>query len=104
MTFDFELNGKQYSMDLSAGLRVEIVRDLLKLWKEYCAANPNENIDFESYLNLVEKAPHPENIPVPPNSEDGDYIDEADLVALAEGLKRKDLMITVLLEALSKLK
>ena len=103
MIFNFNLNGKEYSLDLSPESRVAVVRHLLNLHKEYCAANPSENIDFETYLKLVERSPHPENVEAPPDEED-EYIDEEQLIALAEDLKRKDRMIDVLLEAMGKLK
>lgn len=100
MIFDFDLDGKKYTMDLSLGLKIEIVRDMMKLYEDFCTANPTSQIDFVAWLKLIEVQPHPE---APPD--DGDeYIDEEDLVALAEALKRKDRMIDVLLEALGKLK
>ena len=114
MIFDFRLNGKTYEMDLSPELRVAIARHLIDLHKEYCAANPKEDIDLDAYLALVEKSPHPENEPTeaPPTTE-GDrdkYSDETlddELVAYGarrETDRRKDLMIDALLEAIAKLR
>ena len=97
MIFDFQLNGKTYKMDLSPELRVGIARHLIKLHKEYCLANPTENIELDAYLALVEKSPHPENESTAPTKDD----DDDDRTELA---RRKDLMIEVLLEALAKLK
>jgi hypothetical protein len=78
---------------------------LIKLWKEYCAANPSENIDFDAYLTLVEASPHPENVPAPPDSQDDeDYMDDSELVALAESLKRKDRVIDGLLKLIGDVK
>ena len=102
MIFNFELGGKEYSMDLSPSLRVAIARHLIDLHKKYCAANPDENIDLEAYLTLVEKSPHPENEVAPPDDDD-EYVDE-EILLLGELVKRKDKMIDALLEALSKLK
>ena len=48
MIFDFRLNGKTYEMDLSPELRVAIARHLIDLHKEYCAANPKEDIDLDA--------------------------------------------------------
>lgn len=59
---------------------------MLSLYKDYCAANPSENIDFEAFLVLVEKSPHPEN---EPQDDEEDYDDE---------LQRKDKIIDGLLE------
>jgi len=104
MIFNFRLGDKEYAMDLSPELRVAITRDLMKLHKEYCTTNPSENIDFEMFLNLVEASPHPENEGAPPVPDEGDeYVDE-DVLLLGEVIKRKDVMIDALLEALSKLK
>lgn len=104
MIFNFELGGKQYSMDLSPELRVAIARHLIKLHKDYCKANPTENIDLETYLSLVEKSPHPENeAPIADGDDDGEYVDE-DVLLLGEVIKRKDVMIDALLEALGKVK
>ncbi len=102
MIFNFELGGIEYTMDLSAKLRVEIVRDLLKLWKEYCANNPNESIDFEAYLTLVEAAPHPSEVVAPlPDDED---LGDDELVELVEALKRKDKIIDGLLKLVGDVK
>ena len=114
MIFDFRLNGKTYEMDLSPELRVAIARHLIDLHKEYCAANPTEDIDLNAYLALVEKSPHPENEPTesPPTTE-GDRDEYADetlddkLIAYGartESSRRKDLMIDALLEAIAKLR
>ncbi len=108
MIFNFRLGDKEYAMDLSPELRVAITRDLIKLHKEYCTTNPSENIDFEMFLNLVEASPHPENEGAPPVPDESDeYVDEdvdEDVLLLGEVIKRKDVMIDALLEALSKLK
>jgi hypothetical protein len=101
MIFDFDLDGKKYTMDLSLGLKIEIVRDMMKLHEDFCTANPTSQIDFVAWLKLIEVQPHPE---VPPDGEDEEYIDENAIIALAESLKRKDFMIDVLFEALGKLK
>ena len=95
MLFNFTLGGKEYSMDLSPELRVSITKHLLSLYKEYCVANPSENIDFEAYLTLVEKSPHPENEPQDNDDEDEDYDDE---------LQRKDKIIDGLLELIKQVK
>lgn len=95
MLFNFELGGKEYSMDLSPSLRVAIARHLIDLHKKYCAANPDENIDLEAYLTLVEKSPHPENEPQDNVDEDEDYDDE---------LQRKDKIIDGLLELIKQVK
>ena len=89
-------------------------RHLIDLHKEYCAANPTEDIDLDAYLALVEKSPHPENEPTeaPPTTE-GDRDEYADetlddkLIAYGartESSRRKDLMIDALLEAIAKLR
>ena len=110
MIFDFQLNGKTYKMDLSPELRVGIARHLIKLHKEYCLANPTENIELDAYLALVEKSPHPENestAPTKDDDDDDDYNTDDQLVAYGaqtESLRRKDLMIDALLGALAKLK
>ena len=110
MLFNFRLGDRDYSMDLSPELRVAIARHLITLHKEYRVANPTENLDLEAYLSLVERSPHPENIPanVPPTLEgDLDDSDESELMACGaeiEAVRRKDLMIDVLLEAIAKLR
>lgn len=104
MIFNFRLDSKDYSMELSPELQVAIARNLINLHKDYCKANPNENIDLEAYLSLVEKSPHPENeAPIADGDDDGDYVDE-DVLLLGEVIKRKDVMIDALLEALGKVK
>jgi hypothetical protein len=95
MLFNLEIDNKQYSIDLSPELRVSITRHLLSLYKEYLAANPSENIDFEAFLVLVEKSPHPENEPQDNDDEDEDYDDE---------LQRKDKIIDGLLELIKAVK
>jgi hypothetical protein len=92
MLFNLEIDNKEYSIDLSPELRVSITRHLLSLYKDYCAANPSENIDFEAFLVLVEKSPHPEN---EPQDDDEDYDDE---------LQRKDKIIDGLLELIKQVK
>jgi hypothetical protein len=94
MLFNLEIDNKQYSIDLSPALRVSITRHLLSLYKDYCAVNPSENIDFEAFLVLVEKSPHPENEPQD-DDEDEDYDDE---------LQRKDKIIDGLLELIKAVK
>ena len=101
MVFDFDLEGKRYTMNLSLGLKIEIVRDMLKLHEDFCIANPTSQIDFVAWLKLIEDKPHPE---APPDNEDDDYIDENDLVALAEALKRKDKIIDGLLKLIGDVK
>jgi hypothetical protein len=92
MLFNLEIDNKEYSIDLSPELRVSITRHLLSLYKEYCVANPSENIDFEAFLVLVEKSPHPEN---EPQDDEEDYDDE---------LQRKDKIIDGLLELIKHVK
>lgn len=92
MLFNLEIDNKEYSIDLSPELRVSITRHLLSLYKDYCAANPSENIDFEAFLVLVEKSPHPEN---EPDDDEEDYDDE---------LQRKDKIIDGLLELIKQVK
>ena len=110
MLFNFRLGDRDYSMDLSPELRVAIARHLITLHKEYRVANPTENLDLEAYLSLVERSPHPENVPTnaPPTLEgDLDDSDESELMACGaeiEAVRRKDLMIDVLLEAIAKLR
>ena len=106
MLFNFRLGDRDYSMDLSPELRVAIARHLISLHKEYCVANPKENLNLEAYLSLVERSPHPENVPTnaPPALDDND---ESELIACGveiEAVRRKDLMIDVLLEAIAKLR
>lgn len=110
MLFNFRLGDRDYSMDLSPELRVAIARHLIALHKEYRVANPKENLDLEAYLSLVERSPHPENVPTntPPTLEgDLDDSDESELMACGaeiEAVRRKDLMIDVLLDAIAKLR
>jgi hypothetical protein len=110
MVFNFRLGDREYSMDLSPELRVAIARHLIALHKEYCAANPKENLDLDAYLALVEKSPHPENESTnAPPIIDGtlDDSNESELIACGaeiESVRRKDLMIDVLLEAIAKLR
>ena len=92
MLFNLEIDNKEYSIDLSPELRVSITRHLLSLYKEYCVANPSEDIDFEAFLVLVEKSPHPEN---EPQDDEEDYDDE---------LQRKDKIIDGLLELIKHVK
>lgn len=92
MLFNLEIDNKEYSIDLSPELRVSITRLLLSLYKEYCVANPSENIDFEAFLVLVEKSPHPE---VEDEDDEEDYDDE---------LQRKDKIIDGLLELIKQVK
>lgn len=93
MLFNLEIDNKEYSIDLSPELRVSITRHLLSLYKGYCAANPSENIDFEAFLVLVERSPHPEN-----ESQDDDEEDYGD------ELQRKDKIIDGLLELIKAVK
>jgi hypothetical protein len=101
MIFDFDLEGKRYTMDLSLGLKIEIVRDMLKLHEDFCTANPANKVDFVAWLKLIEDKPHPES---PPDSDDDDYIDENELVALVDALKRKDKIIEGLLKLVGDVK
>ena len=91
MLFNLEIDNKEYRIDLSPELRVSITRHLLSLYKEYCVANPSENIDFEAFLVLVERSPHPEV----EDEDEEDYDDE---------LQRKDKIIDGLLELIKQVK
>lgn len=107
MIFNFSLNGKEYSMDLSPESRVAVTRHLLKLYKEYCVANPTENISFEEYLALVERSPHPENEPPQDDDDDDEGTIEDDLIAYGaqqESLRRKDLLVEGLIELIRRIK
>jgi hypothetical protein len=97
-------------MDLPPELRVEIARHLISLHKEYCENNPNENIDFDYFLKIVETQRHPENVPPEDEGNIGDDLDDDDddidleLALLAESIKRKDYIIEALQQVISKIK
>jgi hypothetical protein len=71
---------------------------MMKLHEDFCTANPANPIEFVPWLKMIEDKPHPE---APP---DGDYIDDSELVVLAERLKHKDKIIMGLLKLVGDIK
>jgi hypothetical protein len=74
---------------------------MMKLHEDFCTANPANPIEFVPWLKMIEDKPHPE---APPDGEEDEYINEDDLVALAESLKHKDKIIEGLLKLIGDIK
>jgi hypothetical protein len=100
-TFNLQLEDKIYKIDLYPEVRVAITRHMMQLYTEYCAVNPDKQITFDEYLNLVESQAHPENHNQIVEAEE---LSEDEVDILRDQMRRKDKMIDALLEAIAKMK
>ena len=100
-TFNLQLEDKIYKIDLYPEVRVAITRHMVQLYTEYCAVNPDKQITFDEYLNLVESQAHPEN---QHQIVDADDFSDEEINILCDQMRRKDKMIDALLEAIAKMK
>ena len=102
--FNLQIEDKIYRIDLYPEVRVSITRHMMQLYTDFCAVNPDKRLTFDEYLNFVATQPHPENQVV--EATDQDIEEDADdvIATLCEQVRRKDVMIDALLEAIGKMK
>lgn len=102
--FNLQIEDKIYRIDLYPEVRVSITRHMMQLYTDFCAVNPDKQVTFDEYLNFVATQPHPENQVV--EATDQDIEEDADdvIATLCEQVRRKDVMIDALLEAIGKMK
>ena len=102
--FNLQIEDKIYRIDLYPEVRVSITRHMMQLYTDFCAVNPDKQVTFDEYLNFVATQPHPENQAV--EATDDDIEEDADdvIATLCEQVRRKDVMIDALLEAIGKMK
>jgi hypothetical protein len=102
--FNLQIEDKIYKIDLYPEVRAAITRHMMALYADYCAVNPDKQITFDEYLNLVEKQPHSENQVTDITDEIADDDIDLELALLAESIKRKDYIIEALQQVISKIK
>ena len=102
--FNLQIEDKIYRIDLYPEVRVSITRHMMQLYTDFCAVNPDKQVTFEEYLNFVATQPHPENQVVEATNEDIEENADDVIATLCEQVRRKDVMIDALLEAIGKMK
>ena len=102
--FNLQIEDKIYRIDLYPEVRVSITRHMMQLYADFCAVNPDKQVTFEEYLNFVATQPHPENQVVEATDEDIEEDADDVIATLCEQVRRKDVMIDALLEAIGKMK
>jgi hypothetical protein len=102
--FNLQIEDKIYRIDLYPEVRVSITRHMMQLYTDFCAVNPDKQVTFDEYLNFVATQPHPENQVVEATDEDIEEDAEDVIATLCEQVRRKDVMIDALLEAIGKMK
>ena len=102
--FNLQIEDKIYRIDLYPEVRVSITRHMMQLYTDFCAVNPDKQVTFDEYLNFVATQPHPENQVVEATDEDIEEDADDVIATLCEQVRRKDVMIDALLEAIGKMK
>lgn len=102
--FNLQIADKIYKIDLYPEVRVSITRHMMQLYTDFCAVNPDKQVTFDEYLNFVATQPHPENQVVESTDEDIEEDVDDVIATLCEQVRRKDVMIDALLEAIGKMK
>lgn len=102
--FNLQIEDKIYRIDLYPEVRVSITRHMMQLYTDFCAVNPDKQVTFDEYLNFVATQPHPENQVVEATDQDIEEDAEDVIATLCEQVRRKDVMIDALLEAIGKMK
>jgi hypothetical protein len=98
---DITIEDKIYTIELALIDRIKITRNMMQLYIDFCAVHPEKQIGFEEYLSIIGGQPHPEN-----QAADEDIEEDVDdvIATLCEQVRRKDVMIDALLEAIGKMK
>jgi hypothetical protein len=96
---DITIEDKIYTIELALTDRIKITRNMMQLYVDYCVVHPDKQVGFEEYLTIVGGQPHIEN-------QADDIEEDADdvIATLCEQVRRKDVMIDALLEAIGKMK
>lgn len=102
--FNLQIEDKIYRIDLYPEVRVSITRHMMQLYTDFCAVNPDKQVTFDEYLNFVATQPHPENQVVEATNDDIEEDTDDVIATLCEQVRRKDVMIDALLEAIGKMK
>ena len=96
---DITIEDKIYTIELALTDRIKITRNMMQLYIDYCVVHPDKQVGFEEYLTIVGGQSHIEN-------QADDIEENADdvIATLCEQVRRKDVMIDALLEAIGKMK
>lgn len=94
---DIIIEDKIYTIEIALNERIKITRHMMQLYTDYCAVNRDKQVSFDEYLTIVAGQPHPETEMI---EEDVDDV----IATLCEKVRRKDVMIDALLEAIKKMK
>ena len=101
---DITIEDKIYTIELALSDRIKITRNMMQLYVDYCVVHPDKQVGFEEYLTIIGGQPHPENQAVEATDEDIEEDADDVIATLCEQVRRKDVMIDALLEAIGKMK